>query len=76
MFLAPGIFQKAMETLLQGIPHVSVYIDDILVTGETEDDHLKTLEIGLELLKTAGLRSKDRKVSVYGVLCGVSRIRD
>ena len=26
---APGIFQKAMEQLLLGIPHVTVYIDDI-----------------------------------------------
>ena len=41
---APGIFQKAMETLLQGIPHVTVYIDDILITGETEADYLQTLD--------------------------------
>ena len=33
---APGIFQKAMEGLLQGIPHVT---DDILITGETEAEH-------------------------------------
>ena len=37
---APGIFQKAMESLLQGITHVTVYIDDILIMGETESDHL------------------------------------
>ena len=30
---APGIFQKAMEQLLQGIPQVSVYIDDILIAN-------------------------------------------
>ena len=44
---APGIFQ---ETLLQGIPHATVYIDDILITGETEADHLQTLEAVLEQL--------------------------
>ena len=58
---APGIFQKAMETLLQGIPHVTVYIDDILITGETEADHLQTLERVLERLAKAGLRVKKNK---------------
>jgi len=47
---APGIFQKAMEGLLQGIPHVTVYLDDILITGETEAEHLKSLEQVLERL--------------------------
>ena len=40
---APGIFQKVMEGLLQGIPRVRVYIDDILITGETKAEHLQTL---------------------------------
>ena len=30
---APGIFQCVMDTLLQGIPDMAAYIDDILVTG-------------------------------------------
>ena len=30
---APAIFQRMMESILQGIPHVTMYIDDILVTG-------------------------------------------
>ena len=32
----PGIFQRTMENLLQGMPHVSIYLDDILVTGTSE----------------------------------------
>ena len=29
---APVIFQRAIENILQGIKHVCVYLDDILVT--------------------------------------------
>ena len=33
-----------MEGILRGIPHVSVYIDSILVTGPTEAEHMQTLD--------------------------------
>ena len=39
---APSIFQKTMENLLQGIKGVSVYIDDILITGPTIEEHLQS----------------------------------
>ena len=41
---ALAVFQRAMDTILQGIPHVACYLDDILVTGESEDQHLQHLE--------------------------------
>ncbi len=47
---APGLFQKAMEQLLRVIPGVAVYIDDILITGPTEADHVKSLD---EVLKAS-----------------------
>ena len=58
---APGIFQKAMEQLLQGIAGIAVYIDDILVTGGDEDEHLKSLEEVLKRLQEAGLQVKKHK---------------
>ena len=58
---APGIFQRAMESLLQDIPSVVVYIDDILITGATEAEHLKTLGRVLERLESAGLTVKKEK---------------
>ena len=45
---APGIFQKITEGLLKGIAGVIVYIDDILTTGKTTEQHLSALE---EVLK-------------------------
>ena len=50
-----------METLLQGIPGVMVYIDDILITSATEAEHLKALEEVLKRLASAGLRAKQHK---------------
>eukprot|EP00731_Ephydatia_muelleri_P021628 Em0014g219a len=41
---APSIFQRIMESLFQGIPKVIVYIDEILITGGTDKEHLETLE--------------------------------
>ena len=47
-----------MEGILQGISGVSVYFDDIFVTGKTEQDHLRNLEKVLQCLNQAGLRLK------------------
>ena len=41
---APGIFQRAMESLVYEIPSVVVYLGDILVTGITDEEHLVNLE--------------------------------
>uniref|UniRef100_A0A5S6QMM6 RNA-directed DNA polymerase n=1 Tax=Trichuris muris TaxID=70415 RepID=A0A5S6QMM6_TRIMR len=59
--VAPGIFQRLMETLLQGIPGVKPYLDDILITGPNEEEHDKRLEQVLEVLETNGLRLRKEK---------------
>ena len=38
----PAIFQRAMDTILHGIPHTVFDIDDILVTGATEKNIFRT----------------------------------
>ncbi len=63
---APGIFQREMEHLFQGIPGVVVYLDDILITGEDEVSHLRTLESVLSRLSETGLKVKKSKMSVHG----------
>ena len=58
---APSIFQRVMENLLQGIPRVCVYLDDILVTGATEQEHLANLAQVLQRIQDAGMRVKQQK---------------
>ncbi|KAL5516532.1 hypothetical protein EMCRGX_G001892 [Ephydatia muelleri] len=53
---APAIFQRTMERILQGIPHVHVYIDDILVADSTEKEYLVTLEKVMSRLGECGIR--------------------
>ena len=44
-----------MTSLLGDLPHVCIYLDDILVTGESEAAHLQNLAAVLERLETAGI---------------------
>ena len=41
---APAIFQRTMDTILQGIPSVMCYLDDVLITGSDDGSHLKSLQ--------------------------------
>ncbi|XP_061584204.1 LOW QUALITY PROTEIN: uncharacterized protein K02A2.6-like [Cololabis saira] len=60
---SPAIFQRIMEGILRGIPHCSVFLDDILLSGPTETEHLKTLEEVLQRIEDHGLRLKRQKCS-------------
>ena len=60
--LSPAIFQRVMEMLLQGITNVSVKLDNILVIGKTESEHLQNLQKVLTRLKHAGMRLNDLNV--------------
>ena len=53
--MAPAIWQNAIEKVLQGLPGVKVYLDDILVSGRTESEHLKNLCRVFERLTESGL---------------------
>ena len=58
---APCIFQRVIESILQGIPGVVAYLDDILVTGSIDQEHLTALEEVLSRLEKAGLRVRKEK---------------
>ena len=58
---ALGIFQCSMEILLQGLNGVSVYLDDILVTGSMHENYLHNLAAVQEQIEQAGLRLNHSK---------------
>ena len=58
---APAVFQRTMDNLLKGLNHVTAYLDDIVVTGTSEEEHLHNLEKLLRRLEEAGVRLKREK---------------
>ena len=53
--------QEYCTSLMQGLENVFVYIDDILITGATMEEHLKTLKEVLRRLTVANVQLKRSK---------------
>uniref|UniRef100_K7F1W6 ribonuclease H n=1 Tax=Pelodiscus sinensis TaxID=13735 RepID=K7F1W6_PELSI len=54
-----------MDQILCGLPGVQCYLDNILVTGGNEEDHLKNLEATLQRLEEYGLRVRKDKCAFF-----------
>ncbi|CAD6190231.1 unnamed protein product [Caenorhabditis auriculariae] len=50
-----------METMLQGVPGVIVYLDDITITAPSDEEHIKRLREVLKRIKDYGFRVKKEK---------------
>lgn len=61
---APELFQKVMEKLLLGCDGCIVYIDDILIFAENEEEHDLRLECVLSKLKNAGVQLNKEKSEI------------
>ena len=62
---APAIFQRIMDQVLAGIPNCVAYLDDILITGTTDEEHLQTLEAVLSKFQDFNLRCNPSKCSFF-----------
>jgi len=58
---APAIFQRAMDNILQGLSNVLCYLDDILITGATDQEHIRNLEEVLKRLQDHGKKVQNSK---------------
>ncbi|KAI0983458.1 hypothetical protein GJ496_001698 [Pomphorhynchus laevis] len=57
------VTHKSDGSILQGIPKVAAYLDNIIITGKTSNEHLDNLQKVLERLKQAGVKVKHEKCS-------------
>ena len=62
---APAIFQKIVEKVIEGIPSTANYLDDIIVTGSTEKEHLTNLQLTLGKLEESGFRLRMDKCTFF-----------
>ena len=44
LLVCPASFQRLMEKVMEGIQHVLVYIDDVIIDTADHDTHLQVLE--------------------------------
>jgi transposase InsO family protein/predicted aspartyl protease len=62
---APAVFQRIMDQVIAGIPNCVAYLDDILITGAHDEEHLQTLEAVLAKLAEFNLRCNPDKCSFF-----------
>ena len=63
-----------MEQVLQGIPMLFCWVDDILVSGKTDQKHLQNLDQVLTQLEDVGQKAQAHEVHVYAALSRVLRL--
>lgn len=58
---SPAIFQRLMSQIFGNINNVAIFLDDILVSGATDEEHIYTLKLVLDKLKANGLKVNKAK---------------
>lgn len=61
----PAWFQRIMSTMLAGIPHVMVYIDNIIIASKTAASHFKILSRVLAVLLKYRVRVNMKKLELF-----------
>lgn len=61
---APAIFQRTIEGCIKDLPKTTAYLDDILITGSTQEELLNNVERVFSRLMELGLRLKREKCTL------------
>ena len=62
---APAIFQQTIDTMLKGLPGVSAYLEDIIITGTTPKELLNHLTSVLDRIQQYGFRFRLDKCKFF-----------
>ena len=57
----PALFQKVMDTVLQGLSKVIWYLDNILIAGSSQQEHFDNVQQVLQRLEQYGIRARKSK---------------
>ncbi|EGT46879.1 hypothetical protein CAEBREN_12555 [Caenorhabditis brenneri] len=60
---APGIFQQFMDKLINGLDGTSAYLDDLIVTGSTIEEHNSRVHKLMQKIQDFGFRIRMEKCS-------------
>ena len=79
---APATFSRLMRQVLDGLPNIFCYLDDVLVATNTWDEHLKSLQSLFDALRAHNLHAKpskcefgQHKLSYLGHQIGAGEVR-
>lgn len=61
---APAVFTRLMRRVVEGIPNIYHYFDDVLIATKTWEEHIITLTLFLERVRAAHLTIKPSKSEV------------
>ena len=58
---SPAIFQKIMDSVMNGLQGVGDILDDLIITGSNDETHFRDLEGALERMSGMGIKLKREK---------------
>ena len=62
---APFIWQRTTDQVLEGTSGTSCILDDMIITGKNDEEHLANLEEVLRRLQVHGLRANKAKCEFF-----------